>query len=388
VDTNAVVAGWLRDLAAAQTDDQKKWGYRRAAATIQSLEAPLDTLVRPDGSLPKIANIGPASARVIREVLETGRSAIVEEAVDASGRRRDVDRSRALRGEFLSRAEALRVLADQSRGSPPRDRYRGDLQMHSVWSDGRESIAVLAEACLARGYGYCAITDHSYGLPIAGGMSPEAMRAQHAEIEALNDRFAGRFRILKGIEANIGADGSLDLSAEERQTMDIVLAAPHSQLRSAADQTPRMLAAVTTPGVHVLAHPRGRMYGSRAGVIADWDRVFAAAAREDVAIEIDGDPSRQDLDFTLARRALAAGCLLAADSDAHSAHELIYAETALAHAWKAGVPPDRLVNTWPEDQLRSWLEARTVSRPPTARGKTVRNRGRGRRPTRDGQNQK
>jgi histidinol phosphatase-like PHP family hydrolase len=122
-----------------------------------------------------------------------------------------------------------------------------------------------------------------------------------------------------------------------------------------------MLAAVRTPGVHILGHPRGRMYGSRAGVRADWDRVFAAAGEEQVAVEIDGDPSRQDLDFELARRALAHGCLFALDSDAHDANELSCAETALAHARLAGVPPERIINCWPADELLQWFESRRLA---------------------------
>ncbi len=115
-----------------------------------------------------------------------------------------------------------------------------------------------------------------------------------------------------------------------------------------------MLAAVTAPGVHVLGHPRGRMYGSRPGVAADWPRVFAAAAASGVAIEIDGDPSRQDLDYDLAREAVAAGCLIALDTDAHAVSQWHYADIALAHARLAGVPPDRVINTWTLDRLLDW----------------------------------
>jgi putative hydrolase len=140
--------------------------------------------------------------------------------------------------------------------------------------------------------------------------------------------------------------------------LEVVVAAPHSALRSANDQTARMVAAVNTPGVHILGHPRGRMYGSRPGVAADWDRVFAAAAERRVAVEIDGDPSRQDVDYDLARRAIDAGCLFALDSDAHSTGELRYAETAIAHARLAGVPADRVVNCWPVDRLVEWLDER------------------------------
>jgi putative hydrolase len=182
---------------------------------------------------------------------------------------------------------------------------------------------------------------------------------QHRQIDRLNARYAGRFRLLKGIEANIRADGSVDMTPSELAQLEIVVAAPHSALRSSADQTARMLGAVQTPGVHILGHPRGRMYGSRPGVTADWEQVFAAAARCGVAIELDGDPSRQDLDFDLARRAVSSGCLFAIDSDAHATDQWWYAETALAHARLAGVPKARVINCWPLDQLMEWAETRT-----------------------------
>ena len=115
-----------------------------------------------------------------------------------------------------------------------------------------------------------------------------------------------------------------------------------------------MLRSIRTPGVHILGHPRGRKYASRPGVSADWPRIFAEAARHQVAIEIDGDPARQDIDFDLAGAALDAGCLLALDSDAHSAPELAYVETAVAHARLAGVPAERVVNCWPLERLLDW----------------------------------
>jgi histidinol phosphatase-like PHP family hydrolase len=116
-----------------------------------------------------------------------------------------------------------------------------------------------------------------------------------------------------------------------------------------------MIAAVQTPGVHILGHPRGRIYGSRAGVIADWSRVFAAAAGAGVAIEIDGDPSRQDLDYELAALAIDSGCVFALDSDAHATDQWWYSELAMAHARLAGVPRDRVINCWPLDRLMEWL---------------------------------
>jgi histidinol phosphatase-like PHP family hydrolase len=160
---------------------------------------------------------------------------------------------------------------------------------------------------------------------------------------------------LQGIEANIDATGHLDLTADEATTFDVVLAAPHSRLRKNDDQTDRMLTALQHPAVRILAHPRGRISGSRAGVIANWDAVFEAAAERGVAIEIDGDPARQDLDYTLGRQALTFGCVFALDSDAHTTAQLSYAETAVAHARLASIPVDRIVNCWPLERLLAWL---------------------------------
>jgi len=360
-DVNAVVGGYLRDLAFSQSSQQKMFGYKRAAAAILALDVPLTDLVGPDGTLPRILGIGPGSTRVIREILETGESPTVERTVDESGRRADIVRRRHLRRHFLSRAEVRRVLSDPGFEGPVPQQYRGDLQMHSEWSDGNPTVQEIADACRQRGYEYAAVTDHSYGLKIAGGMSTAEAAGQRRAIDAVNAQAGSQFRLLQGIEANIDAEGRLDLTDDEAATFEVVLAAPHSRLRKDEDQTARMLAAVAHPAVRILAHPRGRMSGSRAGVVADWDAVFASAAARGVAIEIDGDPARQDIDHTLAVRALAAGCLFALDSDAHTTAQLSYAETAIAHARLAGIPAARIVNCWPLDQLLRWL-----SRPSSA----------------------
>ena len=359
MDVNAVVGELLRDLALVQTSPSKTFGYKRAAAAVLTLEQSLTTLAGQNGVLPRIPGIGPASTRVIREVLDTGGSVTVEKAVAASDRRADILRRRLLRAHFFSRAEVVRILSDATLSGPtPRD-YRGDLQMHSEWSDGVPTLEEIVVACAERGYAFAAVTDHSHGLSIAGGMSMAEAELQHQEIERLNAIYSDRFRLIRGIEANIAIDGSLDLSPEEANRFELVLAAPHSQLRKTHDQTSRMTTAIRNPRVHVLAHPRGRMAGSRAGVVADWDAVFALAASAGVAIEIDGDPARQDLDYTIATRALSAGCIFALDSDAHTTSQLRYAETALAHARVAAIPPDRIVNCWPEERLSSWLADRS-----------------------------
>ena len=354
-DVNAVIGGFLRDLADAQSSEPKMLGYKRAAAAILSLDQPLTDLIGPDGALPRISGIGPASTRVIREILATGASQIVEGALERSGRRADIERRRRLRHAFLSRAEVRRILANPAFSGPAVHQYRGDLQMHSEWSDGVATVRAMATACHDRGYQFAAVTDHSYGLRIAGGMTMEEAARQRQAIDEVNARFGAAFRLLQGVEANIDATGQLDLGNEEAATFDLVLAAPHSRLRRSEDQTDRMLTAVAHPAVRILAHPRGRIAASRAGVIADWDLVFASAAARGVAIEIDGDPARQDLDYTMAARAVDAGCLVALDSDAHSPTQLAYAETAIAHARLAAIPAERIVNCWPLDRLLAWV---------------------------------
>ena len=357
-DINSIVAGWLRDLAFVQKSPHSRWGYKRAASAVMYLDVPITTLVKPDGTLEKIPHVGPASTRVILEVLQTGESAIVNQAVEASSQRADVLRRRGLRSHFLSRSAALAAMRLRQPQAPALKHYRADLQMHSDWSDGSQTLEDIIQTGISRGYTHSAVTDHSYGLPIAGGLPMVKVAQQHREIDALNAKYAGRFRLLKGIEANIRADGSVDMTPSELAQFEIVVAAPHSALRSSIDQTPRMLAAVQTPGVHILGHPRGRMYGSRPGVTAQWEHVFAAAARFGVAIELDGDPARQDLDYDLARQAIASGCLFAIDSDAHGTDQWWYAETALAHARIAGVPRARVINCWPLAQLLEWAHSR------------------------------
>jgi histidinol phosphatase-like PHP family hydrolase len=354
-DVNAVIGGYLRDLAFAQSSKQKMFGYKRAAAAILGLDVPLTDLLGPGGNLPKIAGIGPGSSRIIREVLANGESPTVEHAVEQSGNRADIERRRRLRDHFLSRAEVRRVLSDVAFEGPTLQQYRGDFQMHSEWSDGNPTVQEIADACLERGYHYAAVTDHSYGLKIAGGMSMAEAAEQRRAIDAVNANRDAPFRLLQGVEANIDDTGHLDLSDDEAATFDVVLAAPHSRLRRVEDQTARLLTAIAHPAVRILAHPRGRITGSRAGVVADWDAVFALAAKRRIAIEIDGDPARQDLDYTLASRALSAGCLFALDSDAHTVGQLAYAETALAHARLASIPADRIINCWPLEQLLAWL---------------------------------
>jgi histidinol phosphatase-like PHP family hydrolase len=357
-DTNAVIGALLRDMASIQSAKQSEMGYKRAAHMILGLETPIESFVHTDGSLQKIPNVGPKSETIIHEVLRTGESPTVERAVKESGKIANVAVARALREHYLSRAQVVAALNDSSLTGPTVADYHGDLQLHSTYSDGTQTLDELVQAALVRNYDYCAITDHSHGLPIAGGMSMAKLAEQHTDIDRINREYGGRFRLIKGVEANILPDGSIDMSADELAKLEFVLVAPHAALRSEADQTVRMITALTTPGIHVLGHPRGRQYGTRSGVRANWDDIFIAAAHFGIAIEIDGDPARQDLDFLMIKRALDAGCLIALDSDAHSPIELRHSEFAIAHARLAGVPADRVINCWPTDRFVDWLDSR------------------------------
>ena len=269
-DTNFIVAALLRDLANIQDSRQRQWGYKGAASAIFNLDQPLEALLRPDGTFERIPGVGPSSSRIALDVIRTGGSTAVDDAIKNSRKGEDILRRRSLRSGFFSRARVKEILAAEAPGAVSTADLRGDFQMHSVWSDGGTTIEEMAVACEARGYKYCAVTDHAYGLRIARGISPDDMRRQHQEIAALNERLAGRFRVLKSIEANIQTDGTLDVEPADLETLDLVVAAPHANLRSPDDQTIRMLTVIATPGVHVLAHPSGGKPGiarasSRAG---------------------------------------------------------------------------------------------------------------------------
>jgi histidinol phosphatase-like PHP family hydrolase len=350
-DVNLELGGLLLDMAALAGKSQRGWGYKRAAKAVLRLDRQITPLVEAN-TLRSISGIGPSTDRIARELVYDGSSALVERAVAEAGKSEAIATLRRYRQGFLSNAAVRDVLS--RRAAPSRDKYRGDFQMHSVWSDGAETLESIADACLARGYTCAGMTDHSYGLAIAGGMSMEAAARQQATIDEINVRYEGRFRMFKGIEANIRPDGTVDMEPDELRTFEFVVASPHSQLRVADDQTSRMVRAVSQAGVCILGHPQGRRFNERPGVTADWDAVFAEAARRQVAIEIDGSWARQDVHYELASRALATGCVFALDSDAHSHSELEFVDIAIAHARLAAIPQDRIVNYWSEKRFLQW----------------------------------
>jgi histidinol phosphatase-like PHP family hydrolase len=350
-DVNLELASLLYDMAAIAGDSQRAWGYKRAAKAVLRIDRDITPLVTAN-TFKAIAGIGPTTDRIARELILEGRCAFVDRAVRESGKEPEVARLHNLRRHYLSRAAVKAIVS--RKGPPSSSRYRGDFQMHSIWSDGAETLESIVNACLERGWSCAGITDHSYGLSIAGGMSMERAVEQHAEIDALNRKYGGRFKLFKGVEANIRPDGTIDMEPHEMRQFEFVVASPHSALRKSIDQTDRMVAAVSQPGVAILGHPQGRVFNMRLGVLADWSKVFEVAARRQVAIEIDGSWARQDVPYELAAQALEQGCIFALDSDAHSHPELDFAEIAIAHAKLAAIPQARIVNYWSDRKFLDW----------------------------------
>ena len=238
---------------------------------------------------------------------------------------------------------------------------RGDLQSHTTASDGRATLEEMAAAARKKGLDYLLVTDHSQGLGIAGGLSPEDLVRQCSEIRSLDRAFDGDFRLLCGTEVEVRSDGSLDFPDELLAKMDIVVAAVHSALSGDREKiTGRFLSAVRHPLVHVLAHPTGRLLTGkgRSGADADWDRVFSEAAAAGTALEINASPMRLDLPDALARRALELGCLFAVSTDAHAPEQFGYARFGVAVAKRAWIPPERVVNTWEPDRLLEWARGK------------------------------
>jgi DNA polymerase (family 10) len=250
---------------------------------------------------------------------------------------------------------------------------RGDLHTHSDWTDGVHSIEVMADAARRRGYAYQVLTDHTQSLAIARGLRPDQVAEQREIIAALNRRFAaeeaagtappetppGGFRLLHGCELEIRADGKLDFEDDLLASFDLVVASLHvSRRQPRVALTRRTLNAIRSPHVDVIAHPAGRMLGTRDDLDLEWDQVYAEAARTGTALEMNGSPHRLDLAVERARRAIADGCLLSVDSDAHKTDELDYVRWGISQARRAWVEPANVLNTRTLDELLAWVAAK------------------------------
>lgn len=235
---------------------------------------------------------------------------------------------------------------------------RGDLHSHSTWSDGAQTIAQMAQAAIARGYGYLSVSDHTYSLAIANGLDENRLRAQWEEIDRLNAELAP-FRLLKSAEVELRRDGTLDLPDAVLAELDLVIASLHTGLRGDRKTvTERLLSAINNPHVDIIAHPSGRIVGGRAGADYDWAAVFAAATATRTALEINAGPDRLDLTDERAREAAEAGIMLTIDCDAHAVDNFAWLPFGISVARRAWVTPDQVLNTREVDAVLAWARDR------------------------------
>ena len=316
-----------------ETEERRSKAMRRAARAAWMWPVEAETLE----DLRELRSVGPWLAGVIRGLLD-----------DPPG---PVDPP-PIRDGFITLAHAREVLAEHP---AERAAVRADLQMHTTYSDGATSIEEMARAAAALGHEYIAITDHSKGLPIAGGIDENVLRQQADEIARVNE--TAPLRILHSMEVNLSVEGEVDMEPDALAKLDIVLAAFHSKLRVKEDQTERYVRALQNPNINTLAHPRGRVFNFRLGLSADWPAVFDAAVANGKAVEIDAHLSRQDLNIELLRQAVRAGCYISIGTDAHHPDELASLDLGIAAAVEAGVPFDRILNTWEPDRLVEWARA-------------------------------
>jgi putative hydrolase len=311
--------------------------YRRAARALGALDP--DELERRarTGKLTELANVGPKTA------------AVATQALDGVP-------------DYLAELEAAAEHPLAEGGQEVRAALRGDLHMHSDWSDGGSPIEEMVAAAQAFGHDYVVLTDHSPRLTVANGLSPERLRRQLDVIKRMNEELAP-FRILTGIEVDILDDGSLDQEPELLDELDIVVASVHSKLRMDSDaMTRRMVVAVTNPHVDVLGHCTGRLVeggrGKRPQSTFDADLVFEACAQYGTAVEINSRPERRDPPGELIERALDRGCSFSIDTDAHAPGQLEFLAYGCDRAEAHDVPLERIVNAGTANELLAWSAAR------------------------------
>ncbi|MFE7131228.1 PHP domain-containing protein [Streptomyces sp. NPDC057638] len=298
-----------------------------------------------DGSLERVKGVGPKTAGVVREALAGAVPGYLRKLEDE-----------AAATPLAEGGAALRAL------------LRGDCHLHSDWSDGGSPIEEMGRVAITLGHGWAVLTDHSPRLTVARGLTADRLRHQLEVVAELNRRWAP-FRLLTGIECDILPDGSLDQEPELLAELDLVVASVHSELRmEPAAMTRRMVAAVRNPLVDVLGHCTGRLVaprhhvrgpgrergGTRPESRFDPDEVFAACAGSRTAVEINSRPERLDPPMRLLATALDAGVLFAIDTDAHAPGQLDWQLIGCDRAERAGVPPERVINTWEADAVREW----------------------------------
>ena len=339
-DTSAAVAALQRIaflLERALESTYRVKSFRGAAATLQALPAGEVRRRVDQGSLQELSGVGATTAAVITEAIGDGVPAYLAELETRVG------------GPVATGGDQLLTA------------LRGDLHTHSDWSDGGSPIAEMADTARDLGHEYVALTDHSPRLTVARGLSPERLREQLTLVAEVGNDVAP-FRLLSGIECDINLDGTLDQTDELLGELDVVVASVHSELKMPReDMTRRMVAAIANPHTDVLGHctgrnvsPRGRRGKPRPESAFDAEVVFEACRRFDVAVEINCRPERLDPPRRLLRLAVETGCLFAIDTDAHAPGQLDWRQYGAARAEECGVPADRIVTTWPVEQLLAW----------------------------------
>ncbi|HET9078501.1 MAG TPA: PHP domain-containing protein [Acidimicrobiales bacterium] len=324
-----------------QADSYRVRAFRRAAdAAEQAGDERLAELARA-GRLQDLDGVGATTADIIGQVLSGATPAYLEQLESAPG-------------------PAVSPGARTYMAS-----LQGDFHAHSDWSDGGSSIRAMAEAALALGHRYLALTDHSPRLTVAHGLDPARLRRQLEMVGRLNQELAP-FRILTGIEVDILEDGGLDQDPGLLADLDVVVASVHSKLSmDRPAMTRRMLAAIESPHTDILGHCTGRKLVGRGRRPSEFDadRVFAACAGTGTAVEINSRPERRDPPPELLRRAVDAGCLFSIDTDAHAPGQLEWLNLGCEQAAESGVPPARVVNSWDLEAVMAWAGSRAVPAP-------------------------
>ncbi len=227
---------------------------------------------------------------------------------------------------------------------------RGDLQMHTQASDGHDTLKAIAEAARDMGYEYIAITDHSARVAVTQGLDAEALDRRIDEIDQLNEEMKN-LRILKGIEVDILEDGSLDLPDEALEKLDVVVASVHIKFdRPREEQTERIIRAMDTPHVHILAHPTGRIIGERQPYELDMERLMEAARERGCVLELNAYPDRLDLNDIHCKIAKEMGVKIAISTDAHRVDHLKMMRYGVGQARRGWLEPEDVVNT------RTWSD--------------------------------
>ena len=305
--------------------------YLRAAEIVKAL-TPDELVARvAAGTLEQLDGIGPKTAAIITEVATSGSTSFLD---------------------TLERETALTV----GKGNELVARLKGDLHVHSLWSDGGAEIDVMARAARDLGHEYMALTDHSPRLTVANGLSRERLLQQLDIVAALNDELAP-FRILTGIEVDILEDGTLDQDDDVLERLDVVVASVHSKLRmEKLAMTRRMVTAIADPHTDVLGHCTGRYVVGRGRPQSEFDAevVFRACERFDTAVEINSRPERLDPPNDLLALAVEMGCRFAINTDAHAPGQLEWQSYGADKAVETGVTIDRIVNSWSADELVEW----------------------------------